>query len=389
MNTIQRYVIAETVKIFFVTVAATLVLLTLGGGAKEGIRQGLPPCLVFQTMPYIVPEMLRFTIPGCLLFAVCSVFGRMTTSNEIVAVKSMGVNPLVLVWPVLAVAYVLSIATFGIYDLCAVWARPGLRRLIAESVDDIAYGVLRTKGSFAGHRLSMVVKGVLGDRLLQPVITIEGRGNVPAVTLMAKEARLQTSPTGSMLQIECHDGQVDVQGRGSLSFPDRFVHNVLLRESAQDPEEQLSPAALASPAVLRQIIHEKRAIAALAPPSPRSTNTDDGQDDEEQATRAKELAGRQARLFRLQAEIPRRLSNGFGCLCFALVGVPIAMRSRSSDTMSIFFACFLPILLVYYPLLVVGENVARAGVFPQFSVWLADAVLAVAGIALLLQVVRR
>jgi lipopolysaccharide export system permease protein len=59
------------------------------------------------------------------------------------------------------------------------------------------------------------------------------------------------------------------------------------------------------------------------------------------------------------------------------------MRWRSADTMSVFILCFLPILLLYYPLLVVGENLARKGTMPQLSVWLADAVLLLAGAWLL------
>ena len=49
----------------------------------------------------------------------------------------------------------------------------------------------------------------------------------------------------------------------------------------------------------------------------------------------------------------------------------------------VFFLCFLPILLVYYPLLMTGENIARQGIFPRCSVWLADAVLFTVGIVLL------
>ena len=103
MNGIKRTIVVETVKVFLVTMTVALMLMTLGGGAKEGLRRGLPPGVVVQTMPYILPEMLRFVIPGCLLFAVCSVFGRMAAANELVALKSLGINPLRVVWPVLVV----------------------------------------------------------------------------------------------------------------------------------------------------------------------------------------------------------------------------------------------------------------------------------------------
>ena len=65
------------------------------------------------------------------------------------------------------------------------------------------------------------------------------------------------------------------------------------------------------------------------------------------------------------------------------------MKGRSSDTMSVFFLCFMPILLVYYPLLMTGENIAREGFYPGLSVWLADAVLLVIGAVLMLRIMRR
>ncbi len=386
MNTIKRHVVSEILKIFFVAIAITMLLMTLGGGAKEGIRQGLPPGIVLRTMPYIVPEMLRFTIPGCLLFAVCSVFGRMSASNEIVAIKSLGINPLSIVWPVLVVAYALSFATFAVYDVCAVWARPNLRRLAEDSVDEIAIGYLKANGAFTMEGISIVVKGVDGDRLLQPVISIAGRGDTPPITLTAREAWLHSDDDSGTLRVECRDGQIDAPGKACLRFPNRFVHDVVLREPEAHPKDHLSPAALGSRTIPTQIAREKAHIS-------RVQQQLAAQHASEQSTTATGLqnilAQRQTRLFRLQAEIPRRFSNGFGCVCFALVGVPVALRGRSSDTMSVFFLCFLPILLVYYPLLVTGENIARAGFYPGLTVWLADAVLLVVGAVLLARAMRR
>jgi lipopolysaccharide export system permease protein len=378
MATLRRYVILETLKIFLVTIAVTLLLMVLGGGAKEGLKQGLPPQMVAQLVPYMVPEMLRFTIPGCLLFAVCTVFSRMTAAQEITAVKALGINPLALIWPVLILAYGLSLATFAMYDLCAVWSRPNLRRIVEDSVDRVAYGFLTTNGSFQSQGISIVVKGVQGDRLFQPVITVAARGPRPAVTLVAKQARLKMDRDANALRIECDQGWLDVAGRGTFHFPDRFIQAVSLGEPDLCPEENhLSPAAIRARRIRSQIIREQRLVASLQSPRASETETQAAADQ-----RIGQLQSHQARLFRLQAEVPRRWANGFGCLCFALLGIPIAMHSRSSDTMSVFFLCFLPILLVYYPLLVTGENLARAGVYPAWSVWLANAVFLAVGAAL-------
>ncbi len=377
MASLQRYVVLETLKVLLATVAVTLLLMVLGGAAKEGVKQGLPLRMIALMSPYMVPEMLRFTIPGCLLFAVCNVFSRMTAGNEIAAVKSLGIQPLTLIWPVVGLAFGLSLLTLVLYDVCALWSRPNLRRLVVQSADQVAYEFLKSNGSFQSEDLSIVVKGVAGDQLLQPVIVVQPRGSRPAVTLVARLARLNLDRGANALRIECEQGHLDVANRGTFHFPDRFVQTVSLGDPDPSPENQLSPAALGTPGVRRQIVREQHLLAAAVCSTAPGIESPAGQEQ-----RAGECRARQARLFRLQAEIPRRWANGFGCLGFAVLGIPVALRSRSTDTMSVFFQCFLPILLVYYPLLVTGENLARGGVFPRGSVWLADVALLAAGTTL-------
>jgi lipopolysaccharide export system permease protein len=230
--------------------------------------------------------------------------------------------------------------------------------------------------------LSIIVKGVEEDRLLQPVISVQSRGQTPAVTLVAQEACLRNDRRAGMLHIECVRGQIDVAGKGSFKFPDRFSHRMQLQEPEVDPENHLSPANLAGRQILPQIARERKLIAEL------QSRLENEPESDERSAWERERDRRAARLHRLSAEVPRRMSNGFGCFCFALVGIPVAMRNRSSDVMSVFFLCFLPVLLVYYPLLVVGENMARDGTLPYVSVWMADAVLVVAGILLLRRSMR-
>ena len=245
INDIHRSVVLDTVKVFAITTLAALLLMTLGGGAKEGVTRGLPPVLVARILPYLVPEMLRFIVPGCLLFAVCSVFGRMSADNEIVALKSLGISPLRIVWPTLVVAYALSMFTYWLYDLCAVWARPSLQREVSQSIHEIAYSYLKANRSFSSQGASIVVKEVSGDQLIKPVITLEvGPGGVPVI-IQAERARLRSEPSRGILRVECEDSQVDVVGKGSLRFPDGFAHDIVLRDFNQVHEDHRSPAASA------------------------------------------------------------------------------------------------------------------------------------------------
>ena len=70
------------------------------------------------------------------------------------------------------------------------------------------------------------------------------------------------------------------------------------------------------------------------------------------------------------------------------MGVPVSIWLKSSDNVRTFFVCFLPILLLYYPLLVVGEQWARDGDFGSAPVWIADVVLLAVGAFLIWRVNR-
>ncbi len=66
----------------------------------------------------------------------------------------------------------------------------------------------------------------------------------------------------------------------------------------------------------------------------------------------------------------------------------MAIRRPQPEFWGSFFACFLPMLLVYYPMLVVTVDYAKDGVFPPQMVWLGNIMLAGWGAWLMQRVVK-
>ncbi len=368
VGTLRVYVVAETFKVFCVVLTATLLMITLGGAVQEAVRRGLPLSVMARLLPYLVPESLKFVLPFSILYAVCSVFGKMSADNELLALKSAGLNPLRVLWPVLLFAYVLSIISVGAQDFSASWSRSHLKRVLCESVDDIALGVLRASHLFAVDKLQIVVSDVQGRRLKQAVFIVRGDQGKPAITLTAEEAELSYDKGKESLAVHCRNGTLEM-GTVDLVFKDWFVQHIPLPNTANLADNQLNPAELAARRIPRQIAYQRGVIqeleASSVPLDPAA------------------LEYQRQRLYRLQAERSRRWANGFACFCFAFVGATMAMWSRSGEGLSVFFLCILPILLLYYPLLVVGEMIARRGFLPPYSVWLADAVMLAAGLVIL------
>jgi lipopolysaccharide export system permease protein len=100
------------------------------------------------------------------------------------------------------------------------------------------------------------------------------------------------------------------------------------------------------------------------------------------------LAEAHGRLNRIILEPWRRWANGFSCLCFVLVGAPMAIRMRNADFLTSFFLCFLPILVVYYPVFMLGVDQAKRGAVPPIAVWLGNLLIVLWGWWLLRRVVR-
>ena len=77
------------------------------------------------------------------------------------------------------------------------------------------------------------------------------------------------------------------------------------------------------------------------------------------------------------------------CLFFTLVGGPFAMLQARRQFITTFIICFLPILIVYYPVMFLMVNLAKTGTInPMLGMWIPNVILTVAGTIVLRKVVQ-
>jgi lipopolysaccharide export system permease protein len=386
MYILTRYVITEVLKYFLLTLTGLTLIVTVVMGINEGLKRGLPPMVMFYVMPYMMPEMLVITLPVSLLLAVSIVYGRMTGTNEVVALKSLGINPMVVVWPVIVFAFLLSLGTIWMQEIAAVWCRPSYSRVLAESAEEIAYGMLRANHSCTTFpQFSITVKDVVGEKLIQPTITIQDFRTASSFTVHAVEAEIHTDRQAQMLNIFCRHLDVDMEGEIRFNDPTEKCFSVPIVNPGRAPgvlgHHRDWVAMYEIPDHIAQL---KDAIAPLE--KQREALEANGQTLPE-ADGAR-LADLWHLIYRLQTEPYRRLSNGFTCLCFVLIGVPVAMLWRHADVLTNFFVCFVPILAVYYPLLMLSEDLSTSGKLWPISFWMSNTVFIASGILLLRRIVQ-
>jgi lipopolysaccharide export system permease protein len=219
--------------------------------------------------------------------------------------------------------------------------------------------------------------------LIQPTITMYENG---PITIKAEKARLSLNSVNESLMIELVKYELD--SKNKLYFnggKDSNLVELPLSKAAQ----KNSPERSASLVSLRDMGTRKRQLEAetelrrdqlltrssIALASGRLSLLQDASANGHRGF----LDESSSRMHRLNAEPWRRWAQGFSCFCFVWVGIPLAILRRSADYTATFAVCFLPILLLYYPLFSLGVGQSKSGDWHPSAPWIANIVLFVIG----------
>jgi lipopolysaccharide export system permease protein len=393
MRILTRYVLLELLKVFLVSVTGMTLLFLMVGLIREAYLNGLGVKQIVMLLPYVLPEALQFAVPATTLFAACSVFGRMASSNEVVAVKASGISPYALLLPAWVLAFLLSLCEVWLNDLAVSWGRDSVARLVVESVEEIAYSHLRQTRSYSTRQFSIMVDRVEGKKLMDPLIKFQSGGDDPEVTINCEEATMRSDLANRTLTITCINSEVQV-GDARMFLPGKDERVISLDDASRKGGGTRSPSNLALHQVPEETTDQIKRIELLEQQMAAQASfqmifgdfaslTGPGWDSMQ-----RKLKDAQQRLYRLKMEPYRRWANGFTCFCFVLVGAPVSIMMRNADYLTSFFACFLPILMVYYPLMMFGVSQVKSGSMPPFAVWSGNVILLLFGVFFTRKIIR-
>lgn len=393
MALLQRSVLWQLLAVFCVSLTAVTLLMVTVLIALAVRKEGLGYSQTFEILPYILPNALRFSLPATILFATCSVYGRMASANEVVAIKSLGISPWAVVWPAMVMVALMSYVAVWFNDLAVSWGHHGIRQVVLRSIEPMTYSLLEKQKSYTTPKFTINVRAVEDERLIEPTVTFKSGGDTPEFMIRAEWARLEADIDEEILTIWFHNGHAtggDFEGR----FPGTINREIPLSDASQRGRRLPSPSNVSMREIPTQIDGQVERIQAteedLATHAATAMLAGDVQSLGEPSWEERQNRRRQdrKRLNHLRTEPHRRWANGFSCLCFVFVGCPLALRMRHAEFWTVFFMCFLPILLVYYPLLTYSVDQAKVGNWPPQSVWLGNLVMLLWGLWTLRKVIR-
>ena len=246
MSSITRYITSELIGWLAVVLVLITFVLVLVMVAAEAARMGLGLGPTLRLLPFVLPTALAYASPCAMLFTICLVYGRMSADNEVVAAKALGITPLVLLWPAWILAFGLSLVGVWLTDLAFSWGAVGAQRVVIQSVEEIAYGMLRTQKSYANQRFSIVVKDVQDRRLIRPIMHFQANSEMPAIRLSAAEAELKSDLSRSVMMLILTDCEIEmapsihsvIPGRTQQEYPLTFFSAKDMRRQS----DELAPA---------------------------------------------------------------------------------------------------------------------------------------------------
>lgn len=377
MSILQRYVFGELLRIFLMLVTVLTGILVLVGVVSEASQNGLGPLQIVEILPYIVPSLLPFTIPATALLTACVVFGRMAGDQEITAVKAAGINVLAVFWPAFSFGAILSLSTLLLTDQFVPWSRNQIERVITLAMEDIFFDLLRTRNTFSKDRsLVITTMRVEGKNLIQPTFRYT-QENGGTVTIQAEEARMKFDIRNRQVVLNLHNGHVSTSGQGTAWFADQEQRFPLPMKTDATPVRSLTLQNLREQleGIQRdsQVLEERQLISSLFALNRGDFDQVEGESRGLCETKQKQLWSRHSRL---NTEYHNRVAMSCSCFLFVLLGAPFSVLQGKRQFLTNFFVCFLPVLLLYYPVMMLMMTLSKEQhVNPAWGMWVANVLL--------------
>jgi lipopolysaccharide export system permease protein len=316
-----------------------------------------------------------------MLFSVAVVYGRLSADNEITAIKSAGIPVRVAIWPAVLLSLIVSAGIFALHYEYIPHTHHRLRDMAFNESEEFLYAKLRRDLCFnePGFNYSIYVREVHGRRLVGPIFKQRNeKGEYPLIA-SADEAEIHVDLENKEIIVTLILADLIKQGNSfradrqviNIPFPkkldriararERSIPEILTRRVEAEKEEQ----------------QRRRELGTY----PSGSNEDLVQ--RYQYNEIKRDVGE------LRVELAQRPALALGCFFFVLIGCPVAIWFQKSDFLSSFVTCFLPIVLVYYPLHMLAMNLGKESINEHLALWMGNGVLGVAGLILLWRVGRR
>ena len=375
MRILARYILKEFFPPFIIAlICFTFILIfdDLFRLTKLFVQKGISPIYLVELLTYVMPATVVLSLPMATLVAILLSLGRLSTDNEIIAMKAHGVAFHHLMLPLLGITMVLSVVDLGLMD----YALPKA---------NLAYATL--KRDIQRHNPTFILE----EATVMKELEREGK-------LWMYEST--DAKSGRMREVKIWDGIWSGRPRfshareGSLGFESGramlTLYDGLTYEPTTDNSDGYRVTKFQQQQLALQLTEdlERGAFQNKTPRSMRISQLKEFVTDLRSAVETSQNPDYTLSKLRFaQVEYHKKFSIPFACLAFGLMGVPLGLMVKRSGRM-IGFGVGLAVILIYYLLLQIGQSAGLNGMLsPALAMWLPNVVIGIFGIALSIRMI--
>ncbi len=413
---LYRYIAAEFLLSFLVSFLFYFMVFFLNQlllMAQGILSKGIPLGSVLLLMLYSLPSFITLSAPFATLTAALMAYGRLSSDNEILAMRSAGFRPFRIFQPVLVIGIVFAVVSFGINDVLLPAGTRAFQRLWIE-LSLTHPGLELEPYSVRTFRQSVLVTGAIDDEGIHPMMIIErnrdgnrssilaslaspdikgGGDRLPGFLMhdifsLTPDARNNESWTWSSAdsmeyrlltrQSEILDQQSGPQNMRVAEIAKVVAEkNARQRQRLKNHEMQQSKALLAASLVYQEIAYGDSLV------SPKAIGR-----MESEFRRFESITSSIPRDHSLQIwkiEYYQKYAIPFASIPFVILAFPLGLMAKRSGRAVGFFIGLL-LTTFYWSLLVLGRNLGlRTNISPFVVMILPDILLLLAGVGLYLR----
>jgi lipopolysaccharide export system permease protein len=361
------------------------------------VRKGLPLPIVSEILIYTLPLIVSYTAPMAVLVAIVVTFGRFSHDNEILALKTSGLNFFSIMKTPVVVIGIFTIALIFFNSYLLPEANHRLRNLMLD-VSRKRPAIRLPEGVFTNDFPGYTVYVGRKD---------EGRSKIYDITIYdVKNNLMMTAPRGDLkdfeedgiLQFMLYEGElhqlIDNSKYQRTHFTKQVINmeintEMVHKERTYRNQNELSVIGLAQQIIATQReveqisteIHEKGldGIEAYVQRDSQQLGMISFKIDKQLNT----LAGKIRKIARLKTELNKKYSLAIACILFVIMGAPLGYLFKKGGIAGIIIGVLL--FSLYYILVIIGEEFAdRRGFSPFWAMWIPNVILLFGGIYLLL-----
>lgn len=361
MKILRNYFLKEFIGPLFLSLGVLSFMMALVGNLKRiadlVINKHVEIVSVIKLFLFMTPYIVTYALPIAALIAVLLSLGRLSSDNEIVAIRAAGINMLNFILPLILIGIILSLTLVIFNDRAASYAHYAYRKTLLD------VGIKNPTAAFEeGVFINSFQKYILfiyhvdqKRNRLNNVRIYEPQGeDKPTRTIVAKAGEFSADPVRNIVKLKLIDGTSDEPDPQNptnfykLNFKTYFM-NLNLAEGQSKGNVEKKPTDMTIQELDVQITKLKK---EKIDPTP------------------------------LEVAINEKLTLAFSCLVFMLLGTSLAIITRRREK-AINIGIAMLIIIIYYPLFIGCEALAIQGVIPPHIImWVPNLIFGGIGIAL-------